>query len=78
MDGYTPPTSLTIHLSKIAMPELQPKAAQTASQSSPPPDKKAHRHAVKGEKEKEKAAKKAKGKERDKAQADMPGKFARF
>jgi len=27
INDYTPPTSLTIHLSKIPMPELQPKAS---------------------------------------------------
>ncbi|KZV98779.1 hypothetical protein EXIGLDRAFT_831994 [Exidia glandulosa HHB12029] len=39
--NYKPPVNLTIHLSKIPMPELQPKP-KNAKQSSPPPRQRRH------------------------------------
>lgn len=57
--NYTPPTSLTVHLSKIDMPELKPRA------NAQPPDKNIVREWEK-EKEKEKERKKEKGKEKEK------------
>lgn len=72
VENYTPPTSLTVHLSKIDMPELKPRAA------SQPPDKnimkdwdKKEKEKGKG-KEKEKPAKKDKRREDEKKQKPSP------
>jgi len=68
MESYTPPTSLTVHLSKIDMPELKPRATGNAS-----PDKKGKgKEKEKKEKEKEKPAKKDKRKEGDKKPKPSP------
>ena len=71
MENYTPPTSLTVHLSKIDMPELKPRT------TSQPPDKNVTKGKGKGrEKEKEmekgKPAKKDKRKEDGKKQKPSP------
>ena len=60
--NYTPPTSLTVHLSKIDMPELKPRA------NTQSPDKNILREWEKKERErkKEKGGGKEKGKEREK------------
>lgn len=76
MDGYTPPSSLSVHLSKIPMPELQPKASATATPEKSILDKKAQKQAQKEAKDREKAAKKGKGKET--AQMDAPGSHRLF
>lgn len=55
MENYTPPTSLTVHLSKIDMPELKPR---TIGQGTP--DKKGKGKEGEKKKEKEKPAKKDK------------------
>ena len=57
MENYTPPTSLTVHLSKIDMPELKPRATGHVT-----PDKKGKNKEKGKEKEKEKPAKKDKRK----------------
>ena len=64
MENYAPPTSITVHLSKIDMPELKPRAA------SQPPDKNALKEWDK--KLKEKLGKKEKRKEDDKKQKHSP------
>lgn len=63
MGNYTPPTSITVHLSKIDMPELKPRSTpdKTITKGS---DKKAKDKEK--EKEKEKPTKKDKRKEDDK------------
>lgn len=68
MGNYTPPTSLTIHLSKIDMPELQPRAAGNA-----PPDKKG------GGKEKpaKKDKRKEDGKKPKQTPSPPPGRFGK-
>ena len=66
MENYTPPTSLTVHLSKIDMPELKPRATAQA-----PPDKKG-KGKEKEKKEKEKPGKKDKRKEGDKKPKPSP------
>lgn len=53
MENYTPPTSLTVHLSKIDMPELKPRATGNV-----PPDKNTNKKGKGKEKEKEKPGKK--------------------
>jgi len=73
MENYTPPTSLTVHLSKIDMPELKPRTT-----GHPPPGKnimkewdkkgKVREKEREKEKEKEKSAKKDKRKEDEKKQ----------
>jgi hypothetical protein len=68
IEKYTPPTSLTVHLSKIDMPELKPRA------NSQPPDKnimkewerKAKEREREGGKGNEKSKEKEKGKEKGK------------
>jgi hypothetical protein len=35
-DSYAPPDSLTVHLSKIPMPELQPNASTSSARSGAP------------------------------------------
>lgn len=84
LDDYAPPQSLSVHLSKIDMPELQPKPSQVGAQreragsGSWKEDKKDRwmdkREDKKGRdkgKEKEKEDKKWKGKERDKSRGDF-------
>ena len=68
MESYTPPTSITVHLSKIDMPELKPRAV------SQPPDKNIMKEwDKKGKgKEKEKSAKKDKRREDEKKQKQSP------
>lgn len=56
MENYTPPTSLTVHLSKIDMPELKPR---TANQ---PPDKRIMKEWDKKGREREKEKQKEKEK----------------
>ena len=72
VENYTPPNSVTVHLSKIDMPELKPRAINQ------PPDKnimkgwdKKEKEKGKG-KEKEKPAKKDKRKEDEKKQKPSP------
>jgi len=55
MENYTPPTSLTVHLSKIDMPELKPRATGQGT-----PDKKGKGKEGEKKKEKEKPMKKDK------------------
>ena len=70
MEGYAPPASLAVHLSKISMPELQPRTTSTQvtpEKGGKKDDRKADKLAKQDEKEREKAAKKEKerkGKER--------------
>ena len=65
MENYTPPTSLTVHLSKIDMPELKPR--------SQPPDKNITKGKGKEkEKEKEKPTKRGKRKEDAKKHSPSP------
>lgn len=84
MEKYSPPTSLTVHLSKIDMPELKPR---TAGQ---PPDKNNMKDKEKGkdkdkekgkDKDKEKLGKKDKRKEDERKQkktpSPPPGKLAK-
>lgn len=56
---YTPPTSLTVHLSKIPMPELQPKA-----ESPPPSSSKEDKKRLREEEKRKKDQKKDQKKER--------------
>jgi len=63
VEDYTPPTSLTVHLSKIDMPELKPRV------NSQPPDK----NIVKEWEKKEKG----KGKEREREKEKEKGKDKR-
>ena len=65
MENYTPPTDLTVHLSKIDMPELKPRT------TNQPPGKNIAKGKGK-EKEKEKPAKKDKRKEDGKKQKQSP------
>jgi len=67
MESYTPPTSLTVHLSKIDMPELKPRATGQG-----PPDKKGKGKEGEKKKEKEKPVKKDKRKDGDKKPKPSP------
>ena len=64
MGNYAPPASIMVHLSKIDMPELKPRA------SGQPPDKNVMKEWDK--KEKEKQVKKDKRKEDDKKRKPSP------
>ncbi|EIW79308.1 hypothetical protein CONPUDRAFT_59083 [Coniophora puteana RWD-64-598 SS2] len=67
--GYTPPSSVAIHLSKIDIPELQPRSkydsrpSMPSGSTVPPPNetKKERKEREKREKEQEKKLKKGKG-----------------
>ena len=76
MGGYTPPTSLTVHLSKIDMPELKPRAAPDKNVTKES-DKKGKGKEKEKEKEKEKLAKKDKRKEDDKKPKKSFSPFSR-
>lgn len=64
VENYTPPTSIMVHLSKIDMPELKPRA------NIQPPENNIMKRREKIEKEQEKEKAKEKGRRKDKRKED--------